>query len=111
MRARSLPSYGLRWVLPPLSNSWMMIIIWLYIGLNRTPNIDCYWVGAVLKVYGLGSRVQGLGSGENMYMHIYTHFLIMNYTVSHGAPDSRIEPTYTSEAVSLRPAALKSAGG
>ena len=34
------------WVLPPLSNSWIMIIIWLYIALNRTPNIDCYW-GAV----------------------------------------------------------------
>ena len=31
----------------PLSNSWIIIIIWLYIALNRTPNIDCYWVGAV----------------------------------------------------------------
>ena len=28
-----------------------MIIIWLYIALNRTPNIDCYWVGAVPKGY------------------------------------------------------------
>ena len=35
---------------PPLSNSWIIIIIWLYIALNRTPNIDCYWVGAVPKV-------------------------------------------------------------
>ena len=35
------------WVLPPLSNSWIIILIWLYIALNRTPNIDCYWVGAV----------------------------------------------------------------
>ena len=35
----------------PLSNSWIIIIIWLYIALNRTPNIDCYWVGAVPKVY------------------------------------------------------------
>ena len=34
-------------VLPPLSNSWIRIIIWLYIALNRTPNIYCYWVGAV----------------------------------------------------------------
>ena len=37
---------GLRWVLPPpLSNSWIINIIWLYIPLNRTPNIDCYWGG------------------------------------------------------------------
>ena len=35
------------WILPPLSNSWIITIIWLYIALNRTPNIDCYWVGAV----------------------------------------------------------------
>ena len=33
------------WVLPPLSNSWIIIIIWLYIALDRTPNIDCYWGG------------------------------------------------------------------
>ena len=38
---------GVGWVLPPLSNSWIITIIWLYIALNRTPNIDCYWVGAV----------------------------------------------------------------
>ena len=29
------------WVLPPLSNSWIITIIWLYIALNRTPNMDC----------------------------------------------------------------------
>ena len=34
-------------VLPTLSNSWILNIIWLYIALNRTPNVDCYWVGAV----------------------------------------------------------------
>ena len=34
-------------VLPPLSNSWIIVIIWLYIAFNGTPNIDCYWVGAV----------------------------------------------------------------
>ena len=33
------------WVLPPLSNSWIIFIIWLYIALNRTPNVDCYWGG------------------------------------------------------------------
>ena len=26
----------------PLSDSWIIIIIWLYIALNRSPNIDCY---------------------------------------------------------------------
>ena len=39
------------WVLPALSNSYIVIIImWLYIALNRTPKIDCDWVGAVPKV-------------------------------------------------------------
>ena len=33
----------------PLSNSWIIIIIGFYIALSRTPNIDCYWVGAVPK--------------------------------------------------------------
>ena len=26
---------------PPLSNSWIISIIWLYRAINRTPNIDC----------------------------------------------------------------------
>ena len=39
------------WVLPPLSNSWIISIIWVFIALKRTPNIDCYWVGAVPKGY------------------------------------------------------------
>ena len=39
-------------VLPPLTNSWIIIIVRLYIAFNRTPNIDCYWVGAVPKVSG-----------------------------------------------------------
>ena len=33
------------WVLPPLSNSWIIIIIGLYTALNGTLNIDCYWGG------------------------------------------------------------------
>ena len=33
------------WVLPPLSNTWIIIKIWLYIALNRTHSIDCYWGG------------------------------------------------------------------
>ena len=32
-------------VLPPLSNSWIIKIVWLYIALNGTLNIDCYWGG------------------------------------------------------------------
>ena len=27
-----------------------MFILWVYIALDRTPNIDCYWGGAVPKV-------------------------------------------------------------
>ena len=56
-----LSGTGLRirvWVLPPLSNSWIIVIIWLYIGLTRTPNIICYWVGAVPKI---GVKVLGFG--------------------------------------------------
>ena len=41
---------GITWVLPPLSNSWIIIIVWLYIALNRTLNIDCYWVAAVPNI-------------------------------------------------------------
>ena len=35
----------LRFSTAPFSNSWIIIIIWLYIALNRTHNIDCYWGG------------------------------------------------------------------
>ena len=40
-----------------------MIIIWLYIALNRTPNIDCYWVRAVpnLNPRSLGLSFKGVG--------------------------------------------------
>ena len=37
----------------PLSNSWIINIVRLYIALNGTPNIDCYWVGAVPKEYDM----------------------------------------------------------
>ena len=33
----------INWVLPPLSNSWIMNIMWVYIALSRTPTINCYW--------------------------------------------------------------------
>ena len=42
--------WGLSWLLPTLSNSWIISIKWSYIALSRTPDIDCYWVGAVPKV-------------------------------------------------------------
>ena len=43
-----LQTMWLGWVLPPLSNSWIILIFitLLYIALNRTPNIDCYWGGS-----------------------------------------------------------------
>ena len=41
------PPSGRDTYMPPVTNSWITSIIWLYIALNRTPNIDCYWVGAV----------------------------------------------------------------
>ena len=62
-------------VLPPLSNSWILSIIWLYIALKRTPYIDGYWVGAVpnlnpkpLRIWG--SRFQsGVRAGSvNQYI-------------------------------------------
>ena len=40
-------SWCMPWVLSPPSNSWIITIKWLYIALNKTPNIACYWVGAV----------------------------------------------------------------
>ena len=46
---------GFRFSNAPLSNSWIINIIWLYIALNRTPNIDCYWGGG--STQGLGFRV------------------------------------------------------
>ena len=40
----SISNKVIGWVLPPLSNSWILTITWLYIARTRTPNIDCYWV-------------------------------------------------------------------
>ena len=42
---------------PPLSNSWITIIIWLYIALNRTPNIDCYRGGGGGSTQSIGNMV------------------------------------------------------
>ena len=42
LRVLKLPG----WVLSPLSNSWIISIIWLYIALTMTLNIDCYWGGS-----------------------------------------------------------------
>ena len=46
---------GLGSVLRPVSSSWIIIILWLYIALRRTPNINCYWGGEG------GGSTQGLG--------------------------------------------------
>ena len=51
MGAETVIFWGLYWVPPPLSNSWIISIIWPYIALNRIPNIDCFWEGEVHKVY------------------------------------------------------------
>ena len=42
---------------PPLSNSWIISIICLYIALKRIPNMDCYWVGGgggQYPIYNIG---------------------------------------------------------
>ena len=48
------------WVLPPLSNSWIRSIIWLYIALNRTPSTDCYWGVQYPNYVGAGCEVETL---------------------------------------------------
>ena len=40
----------------------MIILIWLYMALNRTCNIACYGGGG--STQGLGLRVEGLGLGK-----------------------------------------------
>ena len=57
---------SLGWVLPPLSNSWILLIIWLYIALNRTPNIDCYWGGRYPIIRLLGFRGLGVRGGAQI---------------------------------------------
>ena len=51
LHGQELQGLGSRFSTAPLSNSWIMIIIWFYKALNRTPSMDCYWVGAVPKGY------------------------------------------------------------
>ena len=40
-------------------------MIWVYIALNRTPNIDCYWVGAVPNVDSLSPKPDDLPVGSD----------------------------------------------
>ena len=61
LRNRTILKHCLPWILPPLSNSWIMKIIRLCIALNRTPDIDCYWVGAIPNAYQR-SASRGRGS-------------------------------------------------
>ena len=55
---------GFRLGTAPLSNR-----IWLYIALNRTPNIDCYWGGGQYPRF----RNQCLGFREFMAVSIIHH--------------------------------------
>ena len=53
-------SWSIGWVLPPRSNSWIINVIWLYIALNRTPTIDCYWGGSTQSRGGLDDLPRSL---------------------------------------------------
>ena len=76
-----IPRLGLGSVLPPLSNSWIISIIWLKIALNRTPNTDCYWGGGGggqyprFRVYkgfqSWGFRVDGLNDRDFYIFWVY----------------------------------------
>ena len=49
-------------------------MIWLYIALNRSPNIDCYWLGAVLNPNSMApvgclGFLQGLTEGFKPLMY------------------------------------------
>ena len=63
---------GIGWVLPLLSNSWIImiiIILWLYIYVNRTPNLDCYGGGGGggqyprYRAWGKGPYLEGSDIG------------------------------------------------
>ena len=42
-----IPTLGLKvGYCPPLTNSWIITIMWLCIALTRTPDIDCFWGGS-----------------------------------------------------------------
>ena len=75
----------------PFSNSWILIIIGLYIALNRTPNIDCYWVGAGHKENPksnyLSGHVRCLDSQATGRHLAAVSWLVSNY---HGSDGSRV---------------------
>ena len=87
------------WVLPPLSNSWIIVIIWLYIALNRTPNIDCYWVGAVPNKYHCGDpfprsfRLGALDLNQGSGGHNLNPTLILGHTSLTSNLDEGLKPT------------------
>ena len=69
------------WVLPPLSNSWIISIIWLYIALNRTLNRDCYWGGSTQSKpliatlnYGHAFRLRNM---RFLLCRIFLHFSLL----------------------------------
>ena len=63
----------LLWVLPPLSNNGITTIILLYIALNRTPDIDCYWEGAVPNFYySMSLRTMAFGAVKQVTHGMYS---------------------------------------
>ena len=49
--------------------------MWLYIALNRTPNIDCYWLGPVPNV-----RCSLVCTSTHTHIYIYIYMCIYVYT-------------------------------
>ena len=61
---------------PPSVTVGLILIVVLYIARNRTPNLDCYWVGAVPKV------------NPKLFLHEATEML--RYLQSPGLKDSKL---------------------
>ena len=40
-RGAAAGEMGISWVLYPFRSSWIIIVIWLFIALSMTPDIDC----------------------------------------------------------------------
>ena len=85
---------------PPLSNSWIIVIIWLYIALNRTPNMDCYWEGSTQHVGFTQSCPSQIQPGwlkqmksekrkpniDTIYIYIYIYIYFFFLTLLWGPP-------------------------
>ena len=72
------------WILPPLSNSWILFILYLYTALDVGPILDCYSVGANLNPSPYYPFT---------YVHIYIYIYIGAYIDIHTSTP-RIVPMY-----------------